>query len=486
MLTPNRLIIFDIDGLRQDVFLTALHAGRLPHLSRLLAGAVHLNPVSTAPSITFTAQTSLFTGLPPGRHGILGNRFLDRFTPRFYAFDVGDTMRTDDAVSVYTGRGGLLNEALDTSVPTLYQRAARAGWTSTVVHHMLSRGADKWIRPGIIEITRLTRSGRLFGLSPDAFDDNMVKDAIDHVEEGNRPDVLTTYFLGLDDFAQDHGPEGQADYLAEVVDGQIRRIVAALEEQDLLHGALVAVISDHGQVRVKPDARRALRLSYPFGREIAALFASLGLNVEDLPDEDEDCQAAVASNGGMAHIYLRRRDGAWFDPPRFGEDVLPVAQAFWEANETGRYSRELQGGLAMILARDVQTGGWQADYQVYTPGGLEPVDEYLDEHPEIETIEALPRLEAMAGANAGDITLVANYAGQFYFADPEEGLHGGLHPDDSLAVTSLAWIGADEDQAERLESVVAQVLAERQAVEGRRHAALTDFVPIIEAMLGWE
>lgn len=274
--------------------------------------------------------------------------------------------------------------------------------------------------------------------------------------------------------------------MAEVVDGQIGRIVAALEGQDLLHGALAAVISDHGQVRVKPDARRALRLAYPFGREIAALFASLGLNVEDLPDEDEDCQAAVASNGGMAHVYLRRRDGAWFDPPRFGEDVLPVAQAFWEANETGRYSRELQGGLAMILTRDVQADGWQADYQVYTPGGLEPVDEYLDEHPEIETIEALPRLEAMAGANAGDITLVANYAGQFYFADPEEGLHGGLHPDDSLAVTSLAWIGADEDQAERLESVVAQVLAERQAVEGRRHAALTDFVPVMEALLGWD
>ena len=75
-------------------------------------------------------------------------------------------------------------------------------------------------------------------------------------------------------------------------------------------------------------ARLALRRAFPVDREIAALFASLGLNVDDLPDEDEDCQAAVATNGGMAHIYLRRRDGAWFDPPRFAEDVAPVAQAF--------------------------------------------------------------------------------------------------------------------------------------------------------------
>ncbi|HZW04015.1 MAG TPA: hypothetical protein VFF68_08805, partial [Anaerolineaceae bacterium] len=259
-----------------------------------------------------------------------------------------------------------------------------------------------------------------------------------------------------------------------------------LEGQDLLHGALAAVVSDHGQISVPADDRHALNLGFPFDREIAALFDSLGLDVQDLPGEDEDCQAAVAANGGLAQVYLRHQTGEWSDAPRFAEDVLPVAQAFWEASETGRYSRELAGGLAMILVRNVQSDGWQADYQVYTPGGLEPVDEYLAEHPEIDTIDALPRLEGMAGANAGDITLVANYAGRFYFADPEEGVHGGLHPDDSLAVTSLAWVGANPEQTERLESIVEQVLEERREVEGRRHASLTDFVPVVETVLGWE
>ena len=73
-LAPAHLLILDIDGLRQDVFHHALDEGRIPHLARLLGGAaahcgLHLDPLSPAPSITFTAQTTIFTGLHPGQHG---------------------------------------------------------------------------------------------------------------------------------------------------------------------------------------------------------------------------------------------------------------------------------------------------------------------------------------------------------------------------------------------------------------------------------
>ena len=83
-LAPAHLLILDIDGLRQDVFHHALDEGRIPHLARLLGGAAadcgwHLDPLSPLPSITFAAQTTLFTGLHPGQHGIAGNEFFDRF-----------------------------------------------------------------------------------------------------------------------------------------------------------------------------------------------------------------------------------------------------------------------------------------------------------------------------------------------------------------------------------------------------------------------
>lgn len=82
--SPKRLLTIDIDGLRQDVFHHALSSGRALNLAYLLGGpggetGIHLDPVSTAPSITFCGQSSIFTGAHPEEHGIVGNQFFDRF-----------------------------------------------------------------------------------------------------------------------------------------------------------------------------------------------------------------------------------------------------------------------------------------------------------------------------------------------------------------------------------------------------------------------
>ena len=486
MSAPQRLLILDIDGLRQDVFLQGLSQGRLPNFARLFGqGGIHLDAVSTAPSITFCAQTTLFTGAQPGRHGITGNQFLDRFEPRFYAFDVGDTLDYDDAVRVFAGLGGLLNEALDSSVPTLYQRAAREGWSSLVAHHMLSRGAETWLRPGLIEIARLTRGSRLFGMEPEDFDGNMVRELTEKLQKGARPEIITAYFLGLDQESHEEGPEAQLIHLAAAIDLQVGQLLDELERQGMLAGTLAAVVSDHGQVGVRAHERHALRVGFPAARELGSFFDALGLDVHDLPGEDNNCEAAVGLNGGMAHVYLRRRPGAWSEPPRFDRDVLPVAQAFWEASASGRYAAELRGAIDMILIRSVEKDGWQADYRVYTPAGLQPVAEFLDEHPEIEAVDAVPRLEGLAGPASGDLLLVTNYRQGYYFGDPQEGVHGGLHPDDSRAVLSLAWPGSRPEDQDRLARIVRDVVEERKQNEGRQHASLADFVPIIETILGW-
>ena len=67
---PQSLVIIDIDGLRRDVFLKALDAGEVPNITRIVGGreatrACHVDAVSTAPSITFTAQASIVTGEHP-------------------------------------------------------------------------------------------------------------------------------------------------------------------------------------------------------------------------------------------------------------------------------------------------------------------------------------------------------------------------------------------------------------------------------------
>ncbi len=486
---PTCCLILDIDGLRQDVFHQALAEGQAPHLARLLggpeaAGGLHLDPLSPAPSITFAAQTTIFTGLPPAQHGIAGNEFFDRFglrshgKPRFYAFDVGDALAVEDAVEVFTGAVGLVGQTLAPELPTLYELAAAHGLTSLVAFHMIARGATHWIRPNLLDIARFTKGGGLLGMSAEQYDTHMLDELIQRLRTAAFPDLLTAYFMGLDHHSHQHGPAAQLDYLARVVDPQVGRLVGELESGGRLSNLLAVVVSDHGQIGVIPDDRHSQRLGFPFDREMGYVFDALGLDVHDYPGEGPNCNALVACNGGLAYVYLRRRQAGWAEAPSFVEDVQRVAAAFWRANQTGAYDADLQDALAMILVRDCAQAGWGAPYQVYTPERLLPLGEYLAAHPEIETAEAVSRLDHLAGPMTGDLLLVANYAGGFYFGAPITGIHGGLHPQESRAVLSLGWLGAGPEQ-------VAALRQSAQTVVGERPASLADLAPILKIIYGW-
>jgi hypothetical protein len=490
--TPRRLLIFDIDGLRQDVFHRALGESQLPNLGRLIGGAeadlgVHINPTSTTPSITFTAQTSIFTGVPPDAHGITGNQFFDRFgkhndgVPCFYAFDIGDTLAVDDAVKVFTGKSGLIGELLDPQIPTLYECAQANGMCSTVAYNMISRGADTWIKPNLMNIARFVKCGGLLGVSAEKYDTGMVNKVITHLKSGGTPDVLTLYFMGLDHQSHEHGPGVQFDYLTKVVDPQAGRVIAELESRGMLEGSLAVIISDHGQIGVIPDDQHSLRMGFPFEREMGYFFDALGLDVHDFPGEDPNCDAVLALNGGLAHVYLQNRVGRWRDAPSFSEDVLRTAQAFYIANQTGRHAPDLHGALSLILVRDVQHQGWNADYSVFNPDGLLPLCETLFQENDIETANAAKRLKHLSGPHSGDLILLANYTDGFYFCSSIRGMHGGLHPEDSRAVLSMGWIGAAEEQIEHLRETVWQI-----ADSCTDCASLQDMLPILCALFGWQ
>lgn len=492
---PERILIVDIDGLRQDVFHQALKDGEIPNLAGLIGGAeaeqgLHLDPVSTAPSITFCAQTTIFTGTHPDQHQIPGNQFFDRFgsrsggRPRFYAFDIGDTLAVDDAVLVFNGGEGLLNETVDASIATIYEQASRRGMHSVVSHHMLSRGAQAWIRPDLVEIARYTKGGGILGMDSLDFDGKMVEKAMRQVRTDGYPDVLTLYFMGVDHRSHQHGPEDQPEALRDV-DGLLGEFLDRYKKDGFYEGTLALIVSDHGHIRVKDDDRHSLRMSFPFDREMGYLFDALGLDVHDKPGEDPNCDAVIASNGGMAHVYLQHRERSWADAPRFQADVLRTGMAFWEAILTGKHAPDLQDAICLVLARNTEESGWQANYQALTPEGKTvPIDAYLAVHPEIELVDAIPRLAHLAGPMSGDIILVSNYAEGFYFANPMRGMHGGLHPHDSLCVASFGWVGAVESQVKLLQAQANAVVAERRMSENRQFASLADLAHVLGTWIG--
>lgn len=495
MKKPGRLVLIDVDGLRRDVFRDTLEAGDLPNVERIVGGregetACHVDALSTAPSITFAAQASIFTGQHPGRHGISGNESFDRLgrissgRPRHFGFDVGYTLAVDDAVRVFSD--GLASQLLNPETPTLYEMASAHGMISAVAYNMYARGAGAWLPPDIVEIARFTKGKGVLGLEAGEYDSRMLDSLIGYLDGGNRPDMLTAYFMGLDHHSHLHGPASQPAYLREVVDPQIGRLLDALEVRGMLEGAAFALVSDHGQIEVLPDDRHSIRLGFPFDRELGHLFESLGLDVHDLPGEDPSCDAVMGLNGGLAHVYLQHRAARWAVPPRYAEDVLPVAEAFRQMNEDGKYEESLRDSLDLILVRNAEREGWRGEYRVYLGDGeTQPFADYLALHPELGYADPVNRIRLAASSMTGDLILVADGRAGYYFGGPTTGVHGGLLPEESETVLTFALPDGSPAEITWLRETVSRVVAERCASEGDRQPSVADLVPAAVELLGW-
>lgn len=484
----TRLLLLDIDGLRPDVFRAALAEGSIPNLAGLLGGpdlahGLIVDALAPAPSITFCSQASLFTGAHPKAHGIPGNQFFDRFSrpPRHFAFDVGDTLAVDDAVRVFVD-GLASNRLLE---PTCYEKMAAQGKTSVVAGNMYARGAQTWLKPSLAKLARFTKGGNLFGMDAAEYDGHILQAALRHLRQHGLPDVLTVYFMGLDHESHHHGPaKGQLPYLVEQVDPMVGQLLQALEAHSPLSNYLISIFSDHGQIDVLPDDQHSLRLGFPFDKEMGHLFNALGLDVHDFPGEDPDCDAVMALNGGLAYVYLQKKDGRWADPPLFDRDVLPVAKAFWEAHATGQYAPELKGALAGVLLRNVERHGWGAPYAALTPrGDLLSLEAWFAAQPEGMYADPIHRLDNLAGLYSGDLILISNYAEGYYFGKEIHGVHGGLHPDDTLALLAYAWPGAPAQDWARVKAAIAGAIEARCTREGGRMPSTCDLLVGVEAAL---
>jgi hypothetical protein len=168
-------------------------------------------------------------------------------------------------------------------------------------------------------------------------------------------------------------------------------------------------------------------------------------------DDDDDFSAVIAYQGAMAYVYVAdrstcarpRRACDFKRAPRFKEDVLAAAQAFHDANETGRYARGMKGTLDMVLARRPSADPeQQAPFSVYVGDGrLVSIGQYLAQHPHSTYVDLEQRLRDLAvgryGARAGDVLLIAANGNRdkpeqrYYFASRYRSWHGSPSRQDS-------------------------------------------------------
>ncbi len=244
------LVMISVDGLRPDYVTAAdAHHLKVPALRALLRDGAFADGVQgVVPTVTYPSHTTLLTGVWPDRHGIFANTLFD-------------PQRIDRSWYWY---------AEDIRVPTLWDAAARAGWSTAAIQWPVSVGArvtwtvpEFWQLggPGDARLLRLVSTPGLLaemeaelgpyprGLDADA-DEGRGRFAT-WVLEKKRPSLLTFHLSALDHEQHETGPFSAPSLAVlerlDTVVGGLRATAARLAPGR----AWVAVVSDHGFARTE-------------------------------------------------------------------------------------------------------------------------------------------------------------------------------------------------------------------------------------------
>lgn len=462
------LLILAIDGVDRDLLYTMLELGELPELGALLGQTADGFPhayfapdvLTTLPSTTGVAWATFFTGVPPAEHGFMGNEFFVRESREFAAPIPVSVHASAEALKVYTE--GYANRFLE--APTIYEsmRAREPGIEIWVSMSQFYAGADRFLmtRRSVLGVAlEEMLSGHTSQNIPRTLwqdlDKADVAVVIDELRTERVPDVLTIYLFGTDEWAH-IAPEGpytaRTNYLRNIIDPQIGKLRRRLAERDALRDRLVVVVSDHGHTAVVSDADHALATD-DHG-DPPALLRRAGFRVrpfEDKVDAKDGFQSVLAYEGALAYVYLADRSscpGAWHAcdwsrPPRWDEDVVPAAEAFYQNNLDGRLVPAMKGTLDLILTRrPVPIGDSERPYEVYVGHGqTEPIASYLSKHPHPTYLAVASRIRELSegrhGERAGDVLLLAHNGDReepedrYYFARPWRSWHGSPSAEDS-------------------------------------------------------
>jgi hypothetical protein len=240
------------------------------------------------------------------------------------------------------------------------------------------------------------------------------------------PDVQVIYFPGIDLYTHiaDNVLHDQVEYFKTPIDPSVGQIVNEYRKQGALDSTYVIFISDHGHTPVLKD--KIYTLAAKSNACAPKLLTSLGFKVRPLKINPSvtDYTATLAYQGAMPYVYLANReicsDGKrcdWSKPPRFNEDVMTVARAFYEANMSGASSPGLKRTPDLIFARKPRpTGTSTLPYMIFDGNRLIPIKQYLDKHPRPDLIQLERRIGWLSagpwGNHADDVLLLSKVGTQ--------------------------------------------------------------------------
>jgi Type I phosphodiesterase / nucleotide pyrophosphatase len=486
-----RVLIFAFDGAGYNQLMAAINSGKAPNLRGLLGedrgNGVYEHAysapdaISILPSTTMAAWSSIFTGEPPAYTGVPGNEWFVREQTQFYApapVSIPDTADTERMIaSDLVGRSVMC--------PTLYDLA---GVQSAVSLNPVYRGADVFtaIEPtsyaGIMSDFVAGKALGEHGVKKAMYskmDIDSVPKLIESFGTHGVPRLQTVYFPGIDLYthlARDPLPM-EVEYIEQVTDPLVGTVIDEYRKRGLLDSTYILIIADHGHTPVLRDEQHALDSSSDDGP--APLMKKTGFRprpfVLNPPANQQDYQVAFAYQGAIAYVYLANRATCpnpgdkcdWSKAPRYKQDVLPAARAFYLANQTGEGSPKLKGALDLIFTREPRPPNEDAaPYRIFDGHRLVEIEDYLEDHPRPDLLQLDRRMRWLShgphGDRAGDILLLTKTGldrpiqDRYYFSSLYHSWHGSASEQDSHIPFVVACSRCDGESLHKLVDKVAR------------------------------
>lgn len=334
-LEARPLLVLSVDGLDHRYLRDADALGmKIPNLRKLMReGALADGVVGVVPTVTWPSHTTLISGVPPHKHGILGNRRPKSEGGDYYW--TADLLKAPTLLDVCRKRGlksaaitwpVTVDAPVDYNLPELFDK--RNGGAMDL--HAIARKAT----PGLIDdITRLYPAFPKFWV-----DDRARAEATMYLVREKKPDLVLVHLVDHDSEAHEFGPfSREAKALVEYTDQLIGDILRVLPKE-----YAVAIVSDHGFERIDkvvsvgqeagPDvvvtpflllaqteiAAARLRQLKDVGREIpGAEVARLGPQLPNAVAAFEPVPHVAFTSGAVPEHFERGNHGLWPTRPDY-------------------------------------------------------------------------------------------------------------------------------------------------------------------------
>jgi len=255
------VVMISVDGLAHFYFDDA--KAEMPTIRQLAAeGARAEKMKASMPTVTWPNHTTLVTGVNPGKHGVIGNSYLDR---------------TKGTV-IPLLPDPLFNKEEIVKSPTIYDVAKAGGLKTAGIIWPASRGAQTldWTVPDVGTDALFQKYGtasllaefKQAGIPYEKQEewwkggkgqdrDRMYTQMLNFVIETHRPNFALLHLVEVDHVEHAHGPQSPEAYEAvEFADERVKEVWEELKK-DFPGKATLVVVSDHGfnpyQQQIQPN-----------------------------------------------------------------------------------------------------------------------------------------------------------------------------------------------------------------------------------------